>query len=146
MRLEGIQRVTIIIQLAHRSSRPKGSLTVSTKKFLYTFEFNFTNLWRWRLLRVLKHVWLESIWLAGTVRWHALVKRKVACISMMQHHMQSVQKPVVKCKACKPKAEHKIIIEDTQNNQTVIASQQETLQNTREQIESHCLMFGPRQD
>ena len=60
--------------------------------------------------------------------WHALVKRNVACMSMMQHHMQSVQKPVVKCKACKPKAEHKIIIEDTQNNQTVIASQQETLQ------------------
>ena len=53
---------------------------------------------------------------------------------MMQHHMQSVQKPVVKCKACKPKAEHKIIIEDTRNNQTVIASQQETLQNTRGQI------------
>ena len=37
---------------------------------------------------------------------------------MMQHHMQSVQKPVVKCKACKPKAEHKIIIENTQNNQS----------------------------
>ena len=48
-----------------------------------------------------------------TVRWHALVKRNVACISMMQHHLQSVKKPVVKCKACKPKAEHKINIEDT---------------------------------
>ena len=38
-----------------------------------------------------------------------------------------MQNPVVKCKACKPKAEHKIFIEDTQNNQTVIASQQKNI-------------------
>ena len=38
-----------------------------------------------------------------------------------------MQNPVVKCKACKPKTEHKIFIEDTQNNQTVIASQQKNI-------------------
>ena len=30
-------------------------------------------------------------------------------MSGMQQHMQSVQNPVVKCKACKPKAQYKII-------------------------------------